>query len=78
MSPYDKENIVKIVDGHGDWFTAQLLRLIAKADRVNRERIRAGFPEEVCEFEKAERAAWSFVPTGGATLDPSDGAECRE
>ena len=51
MSPFDKVNLGKIVGGYGDWFTAQLLRLIAKADDVNREKLRAGFPEEVAAYE---------------------------
>ena len=38
-------------------FTAQLYRLIAKADPFNRERIRRGFPDEVRAFEKWEREA---------------------
>lgn len=38
--------------GEGDWFTIGVLRLIAKADMRNRERIRAGFPAEVEAFEK--------------------------
>jgi hypothetical protein len=38
--------------GEGDWFTAQLLRLISKADRQSRESLRKGFPEEVEAYEK--------------------------
>lgn len=34
-----------------DWFSAELIRLIAKADLGNRERIRKGFPEHVSAFE---------------------------
>lgn len=33
--------------GDGDWFTAMLLRLIAKADGDNREKLARGFPVEV-------------------------------
>ena len=55
MSEYDKQSIERILLGEGDWFGARLLRLIQKADRSNRERLRAGFPEEVAEFEKWER-----------------------
>ena len=47
LSPYDKERAFDILDGEGDWFSAQLLRLIAKADAENREKLRLGFPEEV-------------------------------
>jgi len=33
--------------GDGDWFTAQLLRLIAKADGENCDKLARGFPREV-------------------------------
>lgn len=52
MSEYDKQNIGRILDGEGTWFTANLLRLIAKADENNRERLRKSFPEEVAAIEK--------------------------
>lgn len=52
ITDYDKAHMADILAGHGDWFTAQLLRLIAKADRTNRERIRKGFPAEVEAYEK--------------------------
>ena len=52
ISPYDRAHIADILAGDGDWFTAKLLRLIAKADLENRERIRRGFPEEVRAFEE--------------------------
>ena len=51
LSDYDRQVLGDIVAGHGDWFTAHLLRLIAKADNENRDRIRAGFPEEVAAYE---------------------------
>jgi hypothetical protein len=40
-------------------FTAGLFRLLAKADPENRERIRAGFPEEVAWLE-----TWHAIPNG--------------
>lgn len=52
MSEYDKKNIEGILHGEGTWFTAQLLRLIAKADSNNLEKIRKGFPEEVDALEE--------------------------
>lgn len=52
ISSYDKEHIDDILAGHGDWFTAYLLRLCAKADHKNLELIRLGFPEVVEAFEK--------------------------
>ncbi len=50
MSMYDKQNIGHVML-NGTWFTAELLRLISKADLENRERIRLGFPEEVAAYE---------------------------
>lgn len=47
LSDFDREHVDLILDGQGDWFTAQLLRLIMKADRTNREKLRVSFPEEV-------------------------------
>lgn len=51
MNEYDKQNIGLILSGEGTWFTAHLLRLIAKADEDNKERLRASFPEEVMAVE---------------------------
>jgi hypothetical protein len=52
MSEWDKANIEEILRNPvNDWFTARLIRLIAKADRVNREKLRLGFPEEVAAWE---------------------------
>lgn len=47
MTEFDKKNIDIILNGHGDWFTAQLLRLITKADMANRAKLSVVFPEEV-------------------------------
>lgn len=47
LSKFDRENIPAIMSGHGDWFTAQLLRLIAKADKQHRALLAKGFSEEV-------------------------------
>lgn len=53
ISDYDKIHIDQIIAGSlGDWFTAQLLRLCAKADGSNLERLRRGFPEEVEAYER--------------------------
>jgi hypothetical protein len=51
-----------IVAGHGDWFTAKLLRLCACAGRTNLERIREAFPDEVEAYE-----AWMESPMRGGT-----------
>lgn len=52
ISEYDRANMADIIAGHGDWFSAQLLRLIAKADLENREKIRSAFPEHVEAYER--------------------------
>jgi len=51
MSQFDRENMDLIMSGGGDWFTAKLLRLCQKADAMNLERLRAGFPAEVRAYE---------------------------
>lgn len=52
MSEYDKNNLGNILAGEGTWFTAYLLRLIAKADGENLNRLRLSFPDEVKAVEK--------------------------
>ena len=47
MTEYDKENIMEILHGKGTWFTADLFRLIAKADGANRLKLAESFPDEV-------------------------------
>ena len=55
LSEFDRLHIPAILkDRKGeksDWFSAHLIRLIAKADQHNRERIRTAFPEHVAAFE---------------------------
>jgi hypothetical protein len=47
MSLFDKDEVAQIIAGHGDWFGAVLIRLIAKADNSNRQRLYTVFPEQV-------------------------------
>jgi len=47
MTEYDKENITEILHGRGTWFTAELFRLIAKSDSLNRDKLAVVYPEEV-------------------------------
>ena len=47
--------------GYGDWFTSHLLRLIAKADKENRERIRLGFPDHVAAYERWQAGVGEFT-----------------
>ena len=55
ISDHDRRHIHDFLRGYGDWFTAQLIRLCAKADRENLERIRQGFPQTVAAYE-----AWYY------------------
>ncbi len=55
MSQYDKANVGYILAGTGTWFGAHLLRLISKADKINLELLRKGFPEQVEAVEKYRR-----------------------
>ena len=52
VSDWDRENIDAIMEGHGDWFTAQLLRLCQKADHQNLHLLRLVFPEVVLLYEE--------------------------
>ena len=47
MTDYDRENVGEIIHGKGTWFTANLFRLIVKADAENRRKLFNAFPEEV-------------------------------
>lgn len=51
LSDFDKAKMGDILAGMGDWFSAELLRLIAKADSENRELLRLGFPDHVLAYE---------------------------
>ena len=51
MSEYDIERIESILGGEGEWFTANLLRLIAKADHINRSKLACVFSSEVALVE---------------------------
>lgn len=52
ISDYDKEHIGEIIAGHGDWFTAQLLRLMHKADSENFAKLAVCFPKEALAYSK--------------------------
>lgn len=51
LSEFDKQNVGSILGGEGTWFSADLLRLIARADISNRERLRGAYPDHVAAFE---------------------------
>lgn len=50
LSDHDRENIDKIMGGYGDWFSARLLRLLAKADHRNRMMLGSLYPEHLEAF----------------------------
>lgn len=50
-SDYERHNFGAIVDGSGKGFYCDLIRLITKADKNGRERIRMGFPHHVACYE---------------------------
>lgn len=51
LSSHDKANVGRILAGYGDWFSAELLRLIAHADKQNRERLWRVYPDHVEAYE---------------------------
>jgi hypothetical protein len=56
-SEYDRAHIGQILDGHGSWFSAHLIRLCAQADAVNLARLRMAFPGHVDAY-----LAWRDSP----------------
>lgn len=55
-SKYDREHIPAILEDqegrHFNWFGAHLIRLIAKADSINREKLRRVYPDHVEAYEE--------------------------
>ncbi len=48
LSKFDRDNVASILqDPAKEWFTARLMRLIARADSHHRALLAKGFPEEV-------------------------------
>lgn len=47
LSKYDAESIDVIISGHGDWFSAYLIRLICKADINNLRLLHSIYPDHV-------------------------------
>jgi len=54
LSRFDRESIDEILRGHGDWYSARLLRLIHKADATNRARLAEVYPEHVAAVRSWE------------------------
>jgi len=77
ISPFDRENLSWIMAGHGDWFTAHLLRLIKKADPQHRARLALGFPDEVWAVEKWEiESSEDIFDSGANDVDESNLGSC--
>lgn len=73
LSQFDRENVNAIMqDPRKDWFTAQLMRLIAKADSHHRALLAKGFPEEVALVE--QYGLTSVPKTDGDDLIPAEDA----
>jgi len=51
LSEFDRKNMERILAGEFDWFSAKLMRLIRKADRENKERLRIAFPDHVQAYD---------------------------
>lgn len=47
FSPHDIDSAEAIMLGYGDWYSAQLMRLIRKADPTHRNKLRLAYPDEV-------------------------------
>lgn len=49
LDTYERANVHRILAGHGEWFSARLLRFIKESapDRRNLERLRLAFPDHV-------------------------------
>ena len=52
LSEYDRLHVAQIMAGRGSNFSAELLRLIAKADERNRTIISQVYPEHVAAYTR--------------------------
>lgn len=60
MTEYDKANVGLILSGEGDWFTALLFRVIARADTVEKAKLFLGFPDEVNQVHEFQTGKATF------------------
>ena len=51
-SEYDRTHVAEILRGHGTWFGAHVLRLVALADPVQLENLRSVYPAHVELIER--------------------------
>lgn len=70
MNDFDRSHVQQILDHPSKytWFSAQLLRLIAKADAGNRERLRIAFPEAVNVFEDWYYRRGAYAPANDTAV----------
>ena len=66
-SDYDRKHVEEILGDNPppqyfNWFSAYLIRLVAKADPSNRARIRVAFPEHVEAYEDWYYQRGSYAP----------------
>lgn len=65
LSDYDRADIGRLLHPDANWFTAELIKLIHKADLVNRARLFTAYPEEVTAYVK-----WADEPMPGGDGPP--------
>jgi hypothetical protein len=70
LSDFDKANIDQILSGHGDWFTAYLIRYIGGVDPESRRAVARGFPNEVAAV--GDRRTTASVPSWHFLLTKAD------
>lgn len=64
LSDFDRARMADILAGMGDWFSADLLRLCAHADRENLERLRIAFPDHVNAYLDWQLGKGDYAPGG--------------
>ncbi len=69
-SSYDRERVGEILRGEGDWYSAHLFRLIAKADRANYAILKGAYPAHVAAVE-----AYMMHEAPELPLLPDEGAD---
>jgi len=83
ISEFDKAHVGDILAGHGDWFSAKLLRLIAESDHDNREALREAYPGHVAAYEAWHNGEYIVVAdtleaAEVAIFGPEEAARRRE
>jgi hypothetical protein len=65
ISQWDIDHFDDIIAGHGDWFTAQLIRLIHKADQINFQKLFEAYPAECTIYIRWQKGILKEWQTGG-------------